>query len=613
MDTKLFNELKKDERFKNLPNKALFDILDFINSLTENKNNRGKIGGYTEKVSDMLGGEIAYKNVKKNNIFLKRLKEISELIKKKEYAIDDIATHFSEAAETLQFIENVFKITRTQAVLFAIFFDNGTYGNAVGIHALNFKDKYQALEALSDVEVLCRKRLLKKKFDDDGLKYVIPQSLIYKISIDTAINVENYHDLTIHQLFDNIQRLFAEKEARELDFDGLLKELEEIISINKKLPFCLAILKDNFIIKTTESLVVFLRFCELFMNNNDDYVGMDQLESIFETQSNFKVFERGMKTGKDILIRLNYIEPSFDGGMRNAQSFKLTEKAKETFLEGIEIENKNFYGKNYLRHSALACKKMFYNPREDKQIKELSKLLLPASFADVQNRLSESGMRKGFACLFYGGPGTGKTETAYQIAKNTGRDILAVDIAQTKSCWFGESEKIIKQVFDKYRIIVKKEKLAPILFFNEADAVISNRKELNENAGNVTQTENAIQNIILQELEKLDGILIATTNLTQNLDKAFERRFLYKIEFSKPDVSARKAIWKSIIPQITARQAETLAEKFHFSGGQIENIARKRAVNNIIHGIKPSLETLIEFCEEESLNNNETVGKIGFL
>ena len=67
-------------------------------------------------------------------------------------------------------------------------------------------------------------------------------------------------------------------------------------------------------------------------------------------------------------------------------------------------------------------------------------------------------------------------------------------------------------------------KVKPILLFNEADAVFSKRKDVNN--GNVAQTENAIQNIILEEMENLDGILIATTNLADNLDGAFERRFV---------------------------------------------------------------------------------------
>ena len=85
-----------------------------------------------------------------------------------------------------------------------------------------------------------------------------------------------------------------------------------------------------------------------------------------------------------------------------------------------------------------------------------------------------------------------------------------------------------------------------------------------------------MQNIILQELENLDGILIATTNMTQNMDKAFERRFLYKIEFSKPEKNIRKMLWKSMMPDLNEEDALALASRFDFSDGQIENIARKK-------------------------------------
>jgi SpoVK/Ycf46/Vps4 family AAA+-type ATPase len=218
-------------------------------------------------------------------------------------------------------------------------------------------------------------------------------------------------------------------------------------------------------------------------------------------------------------------------------------------------------------------------------------------------------MRNGFACLFYGKPGTGKTETVNQIARMTGRDVMLVDIAETKSCWFGESEKRIKKVFDKYRQYAKVNNPAPILLFNEADAVIGKRKDVN--SGNVAQTENTIQNIILQEMENLDGIMIATTNLTKNLDPAFERRFLYKIEFNKPTLEARKAIWKSQLPELRDEDAETLAGRYDFSGGQIENIARKRTVDSIIHAGRIDLETLNEYCGDEKLDKDRGI-TIGF-
>ncbi|MBQ1722480.1 MAG: AAA family ATPase, partial [Muribaculaceae bacterium] len=77
--------------------------------------------------------------------------------------------------------------------------------------------------------------------------------------------------------------------------------------------------------------------------------------------------------------------------------------------------------------------------------------------------------------MFYGGPGTGKTETAYQLARATQRDILMVNVPEIKDKWVGESEKNVKSIFDQYRALAQKSKLTPILLFNEADSLFSKR------------------------------------------------------------------------------------------------------------------------------------------
>jgi SpoVK/Ycf46/Vps4 family AAA+-type ATPase len=198
----------------------------------------------------------------------------------------------------------------------------------------------------------------------------------------------------------------------------------------------------------------------------------------------------------------------------------------------------------------------------------------------------------------------------YQLARRTGRQVMVVDVPQIKSKWVGESEKNIKALFDRYRTLVTKFDVAPILLFNEADAIIGIRKQGAQNA--VDKMENTIQNIILQEMESLDGILIATTNLTENLDSAFERRFLYKIRFEQPDAAVRSKIWKTMIPELPMDIADALACEYDFSGGQIENIARKYAVNCILHGDSADTQnTLEELCGNEKIGSSAT-RRIGF-
>ena len=197
-----------------------------------------------------------------------------------------------------------------------------------------------------------------------------------------------------------------------------------------------------------------------------------------------------------------------------------------------------------------------------------------------------------------------------QLARQTGRDLVEVNVDEIKSKWVGESEQNIKEVFTRYRNMVKLSKVAPILFFNEADAIFG--KRLENITRSVDKMENSMQNIILEELETLDGILIATTNLTCNLDGAFERRFLYKIEFSKPSLESKSMIWQSMIPELSLADAKTLAQNYDFSGGQIENIARKQIVDNIITGSPLSMDKLRQHCDAELLDKVTIRRAIGF-
>ena len=114
-------------------------------------------------------------------------------------------------------------------------------------------------------------------------------------------------------------------------------------------------------------------------------------------------------------------------------------------------------------------------------------------------------------------------------------------------------------------------------------------------------------------METLDGIMIATTNLQENLDPAFERRFLYKIKFEKPDAAVRAKIWQQMIPELSESDAATLAASHDLSGGQIENIARKHSINCVLHGNEVStLNSLLQDCACEKLNNKEQHRRVGF-
>ena len=317
-----------------------------------------------------------------------------------------------------------------------------------------------------------------------------------------------------------------------------------------------------------------------------------------------------LKNGEHSLQDAKIIEHVCEDGIACTTRYKLTESAKRTLLAEMKIDATAEKLADVIDANTFAEKQLFFPKDIQRQVDELEEFLQPDKYNQIRQRMKEQGFRSGFACLFYGSPGTGKTETVNQLARKTSRNIMLVDVPQIKSKWVGDSEKNIKALFDRYREQVKRAKLTPILLFNEADAIIGKRKNGAENA--VDKMENSLQNIILQEMENLDGIMIATTNLQQNMDKAFERRFLYKIKFDKPTEEARSYIWRSMIPDLCDNDIHVLAEKYDFSGGQIENIARHYAIDTILHGTADNkLKSLILHCDNEKISGKEQ-RRIGF-
>ena len=359
---------------------------------------------------------------------------------------------------------------------------------------------------------------------------------------------------------------------------------------------------------------LFILLCTLFVIDGDDDIRSHDLDFIYEEgESVWRWAKRDLSQGNHRFLQKKFIEYTNDDGFADRESFKITDSAKKLLFSEMNLSAMRGSRPKggMLSFESIKPKQLFYNDKERKLVEELAALLDEKNFQGIRDRLKETNFRSGFACLFYGAPGTGKTETVLQIARKTGRDLIQVNISDIKSMWVGESEKNIKGIFDDYRKMVKQSAKTPILLFNEADAIIGKRMVGAEKA--VDKLENNIQNIILQEIEQLDGILIATTNLAENMDKAFERRFLYKVKFEKPDLHGRLQIWQTMIPSLNDADASFLAGRYDFCGGEIENIARHYTIQSILHG-KPAdmLKSLVGYCDSERLEGRTPKRKVGF-
>ena len=520
-----------------------------------------------------------------------------------------MSKEFMKKAKTeIQLLAKSYGITERQAVLFCVCMEKGPrrvdYDDLASFLDMS---KIGILSYASDIDALVRRRLLRYRDAKDEDDFDIPTAVIRCIKHNEVYQLPKRTGLDCAELFELLDQWFDDLDDDAISLRELQEELQKLFDDNKQVGFVNR-LREYYLSEEEEALVAF--FCHCLINKDDNDIRFGQLEDLFDTKANFNKAKACLRNGEHKLMTKKIIEHRCEDGIADNTRYKLTESAKRTLLAEMKIDASTEKLSDVIDPRTLTQKQLFFPKDIQRQVEELGRFFQPENFQKIQERMKEKGFRNGFACLFYGSPGTGKTETVYQLARQTGRSIMVVDVPRIKSKWVGESEKNIKALFDRYREQVKRAQLTPILLFNEADAIIGIRKNGASNA--VDKMENSIQNIILQEMETLDGIMIATTNLLQNLDNAFERRFLYKIKFDKPTEEARAHIWHSMIPELSDLDVHTLAPKYDFSGGQIENIARHYAIDNILHGQSEDvLPMLIRHCDNERLDEKSS-RKIGF-
>ena len=469
-----------------------------------------------------------------------------------------------------------------------------------------------------NLKTLTHRRYIRKRgcFHGSGPAYQLSEKAKAAFCDNQALPIVNTANLTAEEFMKRFTTLVREAgRSGQIDEDELLYETIELLNNNPQLVIARSI--NGLRVNQFDKLYL-LYFCKRLVVDQQIRVPLGQLEflSTDDIDDEFPIL---MTNGNHPFIKDGLLKLTGEAGFMSNNIFQLTDKARKLFLSEYDIPADVDEVDEDEHSKILSCndikpKALFYSAEDQGQINTLQHLLEDEQLQAIRERLEKANLRKGFNCLFYGGPGTGKTETALQLARMTGRDIMQVDISSIRDKWYGETEKIVKSIFESYAERVKKSRRIPILLINEADAVLSVRTSVGGNNPTLEKTENAIQNILLQAMEDIDGIMIATTNLTCNLDSAFDRRFLYKVEFHQPSVEAKTHIWQSFIPGLADADASVLARSYNFSGGQIENIARKVMVDHLLFGGTPDLNHIEELCSKEQIARSNTNSRkpIGF-
>jgi AAA+ superfamily predicted ATPase len=258
----------------------------------------------------------------------------------------------------------------------------------------------------------------------------------------------------------------------------------------------------------------------------------------------------------------------------NGGAIKISENYLHYFLTGIQLHFE--HSPDFPAHkieTPLDWQDVVLDDLVQEQIAEIQTWLEHGQSILDEWKLNRK-IKPGYRSLFYGPPGTGKTLTATLLGKANGRDVYRIDLSMIVSKYIGETEKNLAKVFD---IAQHKDW---ILFFDEADSLFG--KRTNANSSN-DRHANQQTGYLLQRIEDYPGVVILASNLRDNIDAAFTRRFQSMVHFKMPDVEERFILWKNAFSDGCVLDSDIdlyqLASTIEISGGAIINVLRSCAIS----------------------------------
>lgn len=513
--------------------------------------------------------------------------------------------NITDAADDIKQVSGFLNITAEQVVLFGClaelslqrtvtFAGLSRHLKCTILKLLTFMNDFETLEWKGYIQKSYRKRGRRLTYNDMG--FSVPHQVIEAIRRSDLTLLEKVSRFDLTGFLRQISDLIDERHDNNLTTDQVIAETEFLISNNNNLPFVSYI--DRSLSGTVSKCTAFaISYCRL---KGQRYVSIDGFaDAVFDELNSMLEFSQQLCSGNHELIKKGIIKlftSEFDG---DKSAFLTQGAAKMLFQTYPDLVFDDPERSGLILHKSIKEKRLFFDDGIVDQVMEIEKVLKPSKLKTYQRELNRSGLSTGITAIFSGDPGTGKTEAVYQIARMTGRDIMMVDLSQTKSKWFGESEKVVRKIFDDYSVLLKDRDVEPILFINEADGFFGRRVELGNRGTTSDQTMNTIQNILLQSLENFNGILIATTNLVGNFDRAFERRFTFKVNFHRPNARTRQKIWKNKLPELTQVEADELGSKFEMTGGDIDVQVRQALLRRLLNPKATMAEILLDGCAKD--------------
>lgn len=489
----------------------------------------------------------------------------------------------------------------------------------------DMKSEIVLLELLNTTFALSSSFL--KLLEEGAINPKLPQNTAYNDHLeylkDQFLLIEILTNLIPHKK-DNSPSLLLKKGLQKID--NLQKRIKERIALTKeKLPLE-ELFRENHL-NSLEQIIFLAILKDEYSGKEGDFRELNSLINLISTTDYDRIKNRALLDDRSILVEKGLIDydeilNAFGGISRtffipDAILKKITHPKNEKTKQKINIQNlleeQDFF--EYL-HPKIPLSEVVL----PKDTKERLETLLTQMDSKVLQYLKDWGIKdkkRGIDAkiILYGAAGTGKTLTALALAKSLKKPIVSFDCSKILSMYVGESEKNVRKIFDSFKDLKAQSKSDIILLLDEADQFLSTRTSIS--TGSADKMHNQMQNIFLEQIEKFEGILIATTNLLETIDSAFSRRFNYKIEFKKPNLDERVMLWEKLLPKNAPFAKDfdcKILANFALSGGQIALVIKNTAYK-IATQKNPLFNTkdFIDEIKREMDSNFDSQKEMGFL
>ncbi|MDD3014282.1 MAG: ATP-binding protein [Candidatus Gastranaerophilales bacterium] len=517
--------------------------------------------------------------------------------------------------EAINKVASLLNINRIQSALFAVIFmfnlDDIEISTERVLTFFNLKVP-DFFTIKSDLEKLIQTGLIKYKRENNSKNTYNSTFSINQKVMDAIFNNKNILDALIEpdmsfvQFSGWIKRIIRNRSVRDFSMYELSEKVEDIERRNPNL-LQIKQLKE---LKIDEVERMILYYLIESLTDNEPTINLRLLiMELFGIDNYISISSQFLQNEQNLQLK-GLVKVISNGNIEDA-TISLTEKAKDFLLADSIILYRNTPKTNHtiLRHQSIVEKELFFNEKQKNEIEFFKESIREQNLEKLISKLKQASIEKSVIALFEGVPGGGKTEVARQIAKTLQYDLFILDFTKMKSAYFSESQKLVRDSFISFRETASSNERPMVLLINEADGLLHNRLQGEKNESS-EQTQNEIQSILLEEFEKGGNIIILTTNLINNIDSAFYRRFLFKIKFDYPDKSTMKKIYKSKLDWLNEDQLEELSH-IQLSGGEIDNITVKVLMHEVFHSEKPSTFELIDFCLKERVEKRK-LPKMGF-